>query len=190
MVTRAFLLVCMLAQAARAESIVVLDEVHRDTWHLLGTRVAYGSVPVDDQPMTTMSIAVSIDRPIIGRWRVLGEYEYVWIGPRDLDAHAMTGVASLADSGHRVHAGMRRRIVEKTWARGYVGAFVDAEAGGGAMLVDRASGSLALPHAFAGVRAGLALEQDTRWEYEVILRALAVRDGAGVLFGIGLVWGE
>jgi hypothetical protein len=58
------------------------------------------------------------------------------------------------------------------------------------MLVDRMDGALALPHGFAGIRAGLALEIETRWEYELFARGLALRDGPGVVFGIGLVWGE
>lgn len=168
---------------------MVLDEP-RTGWSRLGTRIGFGSVPVDGTPMTTASISVSLDRPLAGRWRVLGEYEHVWIGARDLDAHAMTGVASLAASGHRVHAGLRRRLLEKTWARGLFGVFVDGEAGAGAMLVDRTEGAHGVPHLFAGLRAGFALEQQTLWDYEVILRGLAVPDGAGVLFGIGLVWGQ
>ena len=100
------------------------------------------------------------------------------------------GVASLADSGHRVHLGLRHRLLDKNYARGKVQLFLDGEAGGGAMLVDRMDGALALPHGFAGIRGGLALDVDTRWEYELFVRGLAVRDGPGVLFGIGLVWGE
>ena len=187
---RALLVLVALATSARAERMMVAEDAPRTTWNRLGTRIGFGSVPVDDAPMTTMSIAVSIDRPLLGSWRVLGEYEHVWIGPRDLEAHAMTGVASLADSGHRVHVGLRRRLVEKSWGQRNLAVFVDGEAGGGAMLVDRESGALALPHAFLGVRAGFALEQRQLWDYEIVLRGLALPEGAGALFGIGLVWGE
>jgi len=189
-VIRALLVIVVLASSVRAESLIARDDAPRTTWNRLGTRVAFGSVPVDGMPLTTMSIGVSIDRPLLGNWRVLGEYEHVWVGLRDLEAHAMTGVASLADSGHRVHVGMRRRLVENSWAHRQLAVFVDGEAGGGAMLVDRARGGLAVPHAFAGVRAGFALEQSQLWDYEIVLRGMALPEGAGFLFGIGLVWGE
>lgn len=183
------LAILLVASTASAEPPQIATDPKPD-WTLLGTRIAFGSVPIGDTPMTTMSLAVSLDRPVIGRWRVVGEYEHLWIGERDLEAHAMTGAASLADSGHRVHLGVRRRLLEKDYARGMVSLFLDGEVGGGAMLVDTADGALARTHAFAGVRAGLALEQATRWEYEIEVRGLALADGPGVLFGIGLVWGE
>lgn len=181
------LIVIALTSVAHAEPPQIARGEHDS---LLGTRIGYGAIPVDGTTMTTMSLAVMFDRPVIGRWRVMAEYEYLWIGEYDWDAHANSGVASLADSGHRAHVGVRRRIVDKDYARGKVQLFLDGEAGGGAMLVDRMEGALALPHGFAGVRAGLALDVETRWEYELFVRGLAVRDGPGVLFGIGLVWGE
>ena len=186
---RALGIVTLLASIAHAEPPMIArsDEPHDK---LLGTRIGYGLIPVDDTAMTTMSLAVGIDRPIYGRWRVMAEYEYLWIGEYDWDAHAKNGVASLADSGHRAHVGLRRRLAEKQYARGMVELFLDGEAGGGAMLVDRMEGALALPHGFAGIRAGLALDIETRWEYELFVRGLAVTGGPGVLFGIGLVWGE
>lgn len=188
--TRALVLVLVLASSASADKLPFADDPPRDDWHLLGTRIAYGSIPVGDTPMTTMSLAVAIDRPLFGRWRIGAEYEYLWIGKRDFEAHKETGVASLSDSGHRVHLGLRHRLLDKRYAYGKVELFLDGEAGGGAMLVDREEGALALPHAFVGVRAGFGLEYGTRWEYEMFIRGLAVRDGPGVLFGIGLVWGE
>jgi hypothetical protein len=176
-VIRALLVVLALAPLAHADN-------------LLGTRIGYGSIPVEDEPMTTMSLAVTLDHPLAGRWRIAAEYEYLWIGERDLDAHMESGVASLSDSGHRAHVGLRRRLLDKQYAEGMVELFLDGEFGGGAMLVDREAGALALPHVFAGIRAGLALEADTRWEYELFVRGLGVEHGPGVLFGIGLVWGD
>lgn len=191
--TRAMFVIAMLAtlaSGAHAEPPMAIAEEPRTGWSRLGTRIGFGSVPIDGAQMTTASIAVSLDRPLVGRWRVLGEYEHVWIGERDLEAHSLQGVASLANSGHRVQLGIRRRLLEKTWADRFVGVFLDGEAGGGAMLVDRSEGALAVPHSFVGIRAGFSLEQQTLWDYEVILRGLAVPDGVGVLFGIGLVWGQ
>jgi hypothetical protein len=173
---------------AALAAVVLASTAHAD--NLLGTRVGYGSIPVGDQPMTTMSLAVTFDHPIAGRWRIAAEYEYLWIGERDFDAHEENGVASLSDSGHRAHLGMRRRVLERQWADGQVELFLDGEAGGGVMLVDREHGALALPHAFVGLRAGLALDMETRWEYELFVRGLGLSDGPGVLFGIGLVWGD
>lgn len=188
------MLVLVLAVPARADEdegeSCVFVLLPPEEWSRLGTRVAYGLVTIDDAPLTTMSIGISIDRPVVGKWRALAEYEHLWIGPYDWDSDV--GVAALPDGGHRAHLGVRRELVEKRWSYGRVRAFVDGEAGGGAMLVDRMTGdALAVAHAFAGVRAGLSLAwDDRRLDYEVVVRGLATTEGAGVLFGIGLVWGE
>ena len=168
--------------------LVLASSAHAD--NVLGTRIGYGSIPVDGDPMTTMSLSVTFDHPIAGRWRIAAEYEYLWIGERDFDAHMENGVASLSDSGHRAHLGLRRELLDKQFADGKVELFLDGEAGGGAMLVDREEGALAVPHVFVGIRAGLALDVETRWEYELYVRGLGLEDGPGVLFGIGLVWGD
>ena len=186
---RALLILAALAGVAHAEPpMIARDDDPHDS--LLGTRIAYGAIPVDGETMTTMGLEVMFDHPIFGGFRVMAEYEYLWIGKYDWDAHADNGVASLADSGHRMHVGIRHRLLDKDYARGKVQLFLDGEAGGGAMLVDRMDGALALPHGFFGIRAGLALDVETRWEYELFVRGLALRDGPGVVFGIGLVWGD
>jgi len=174
------------ASAARAD---VSDPPPKTTWSRLGTRIAYGLVPKDGY-QSTESIGVSLDHPILGGWRLLGEYEYLWIGPRDGDQMDL-GVAGLADSGHRVHAGMRRRLASKSFVFDHFGFWLDAEAGAGAMVVPKDMDTLWVPHGFLGMRFGMDLRFDKRiWEYEILLRGLVVPDGAGVLFGIGLVWGE
>ena len=161
--------------------------------HLLGTRIAYGLFDIDGEERLTTSLALSIDRPLFGQWRVLGEYEYLWIGP--VDDGVDEGVAGLPDSGQRVNAGIRRRVAERYWDDGEFGVFFDAEVGGGVMLVDhRPSGAIAMPHAFVGARAGFSfVVDDTRWDYEVVFRGLVMDDHParpGVLFGIGFVWGD
>ena len=191
--TRSLLVLVALASVAHAEKIALNDEPRvKASWNRLGTRVMHGTIYVDGRPMTSMAIGVSIDRPLIGTWRALGEYEYLWLGPRDWERHAMVGVASLPHGGHRVHAGMRRRLVQRDWARGYFNLWIDAEAGGGVALVDhRPTGVIAAPHAFAGARVGMGLVWGKQlWEYEVVVRGLALPAGQGVVLGIGLVWGE
>ena len=192
--TRALLVVAALANIARAESIArdepLLIREERTSWDRLGTTLRDGLVVVDGTVMTTMGIGVLIDRPIAARWRGLAEYEHLWLGPYDYWNDV--GVASLAHSAHRVHLGIRRELGERRLEHSTVRLFVDLEAGGGAMLVDRAMGSsLGVAHAFAGVRGGAAFVwNERRIEYEFVLRGLASTEGPGVLFGIGVGWGE
>jgi hypothetical protein len=59
-------------------------------------------------------------------------------------------------------------------------------------------GTLAMPHAFVGVRVGYSvfkLSRHTRassvWEPEVIFRAIATRrEAPGYFLGLGLAWGD
>ena len=166
----------------------VADPPPKTTWSRLGTRIGFGVVP-DGEYQQTTSIGVELDHPISGKWRLLGEYEYLWIGP--LDDQMDLGVAGLDDSGHRIHAGVRRRLGSKMLSFEHFGVWTDIEAGAGMMVVARQTDSRWLPHGFLGARFGMELRFDRRiWEYEVLLRGLVVPDGAGVLFGIGFVWGE
>ncbi len=189
MVTRALLVIAALASVARAEYIAVSPEPERTEWSRLGTRIGYGAVPVGDTLLMTGGIGVMLDQPLVGRWRWTGEYEYLWMG--DGSGFQDEGVAALPDSGHRVQIGVRRRLAEHIW-RGVLGVYLDGDAGVGAMLVDhQPRGSIAQPDAFLGVHAGFTVSnREQIWEYDIVVRGLAVPDGAGVLFGIGLVWGQ
>ena len=213
---RALIVVVALASAARAEPIlatqlkgsltIVEYETYetKKTWNRLGTRVNYGAMKLDDRSLSTSSIAVSFDRAVAGRaraLRVLGEYEYMWLGPYDVDEQMKTGAGSLPDNGHRMNLGLRMMCVEKFWVERHFGVWLDAELGAGAMVIDRELGGVvATPHAFVGARFGMSLlwDQDEeesrgdtdRWDYEIVLRGLAMPEGFGVLFGIGLAWGK
>jgi hypothetical protein len=191
-VTRIAFAIACAATLAYAEPIArgdVSDPPPKTTWSRLGTRLGFGLVPRDGY-QSTISISVSLDHPVSRNWRLLGEYEYLWIGPRDADQMDL-GVAALPDSGHRLNAGVRRRLGSKSFVFDHFAFWIDVEGGAGMMLVAREMDSIWLPHAFVGTRVGMDLRADRRiWEYEILLRGLLVPDGVGVLFGIGLVWGE
>jgi hypothetical protein len=153
-------------------------------WRRLGTRIGFGRMPIRDTRATTMQIGVALDHPLAGRWRVLAEYEYVWLG-----VDPMIGVASMEGSGSRVHAGIRRTLAAKRIGRAEL--LVDGELGAGALAAEDALGVVTTLHAFVGARFVLALVNErSRWEYEVLARAIVQDGGAGGVFGIGLVWGE
>jgi hypothetical protein len=188
-VTRALLVLAIVASSARAQPIVDDDKT---TWNLLGTRIMFGSFEAGDTTMATFSIAVSIDRPLVGKWRVLGEYEYLWVGPADFDKQQDLGVASLGNAGHRVNAGIRHRFEEYFREHDHIGFFVDAEVGGGAMKIDHPPTDWPVePHIFFGLRGGGSIVWDKQMlDYELVFRGLATRDGPGFMAGIGLVWGN
>jgi hypothetical protein len=189
-VVRLVLALVVLCSVAHAEMIVVAPPPKPS---LLGTRINYGLLPVGDW-MTTASLSVSYDRSFAGKWHFVAEYEYLWLGKTDWNDHmeVESGVASLDDSGQRLSLGLRRRLWTESWGGSFRVLF-DADAGVGAMLVDKENDAIALPVGYAGVHGAFELESDSDehiWQYEIVLRGIGVPDGVGVLFGIGLAWGD
>jgi hypothetical protein len=99
-------------------------------------------------------------------------------------------------SGHRTFIGLRRELESKRVSRGF-SLFLDTEVGGGVALVnDNMTGVEFLPTAFLGLRGGYdfySRNEDSpsrTFEAEFLLRAIAIQDGIGLLFGVGMFWGN
>lgn len=152
---------------------------------LLGFRLAAGKLPVAQQDLTTFSLGVDVDHPITKSLRIFGEYEWMW-----LDRDQMS---TEHGNGHRLLAGLRHTLVQK---RAYhARTYLDVEAGGGlAVLDDSVLGVRILPTGFAGLRGGYDFthtDSPSRvFEMEVLVRAIMVDDGTGILAGFGMQWGN
>jgi hypothetical protein len=152
---------------------------------LLGFRLAAGKLPVAQQDLTTLSLGLDVDHPITSSWRIFGEYEWLW-----LDRDQMS---TQHGNGHRLLAGLRHTLVEKR--EYHARTYFDVEAGGGlAVLDDSVLGTRILPTAFAGLRGGYDFthtDSPSRvFELEVLVRAIKVDDGTGILAGFGMQWGN
>lgn len=152
---------------------------------LLGFRLAAGKLPVAEQDLTTLSLGLDVDHPISKTWRVFGEYEWMW-----LDRDQMS---TQHGNGHRLLAGLRHTLVQKR--EDHFRTYLDVEAGGGlAVLDDSVLGTRILPAGFAGLRGGYDFthtDSPSRvFEVELLLRAIKVDDGTGLLAGFGMQWGN
>jgi hypothetical protein len=156
---------------------------------IFGYRLGAGMLPIDHQGTATIYLGLSAEHPIAPRWRVFGEYEWVWLFRTKTDA-----MPDERGDGQRAHVGVRRRMLatsshELSW-------YLDGELGAGFMLAnDNMTGVHALPDALAGVRLGWDLHAQTRSRStssmlvcELVVRALAVPEGAGMMGGIGVSW--
>jgi hypothetical protein len=152
---------------------------------LLGMRIAGGRLPIFHETMSTLSLGVGLDHPITPRLHIFGEYEYEWLSHDDASMQHGTG--------HRVLAGLRATVVQQRAHK--LRSFIDLEGGGGMAIVnDTVMGTRALQTEFAGLRAGfdfLADDSPSRvLELDLIVRAVFVPDGSGVMTGIDLQWGN
>jgi hypothetical protein len=152
---------------------------------LLGFRLAAGKLPVAHEELTTVTMGLDVDHPIAARWRAFGEYEWMWL---DRD-----GMSTQHGSGHRLLAGLRHSLVEKR--EHHVRTYLDVEGGGGMSVVDdTVIGVRMLPTGFGGLRGGYefdASDSPSRvLEVEVLVRAVVVADGTGVMAGFGMQWGD
>lgn len=179
-----------LASVTHAEKPMIAHDEPR-TWSRLGSRIGTSVFSIGGTPMLASEVSLTIDRSLFGEWRVVGEYEFLFFGRRDFDAYEDLGVAALPYTGHRVHAGVRRQFAQQSWLDGRVRVVAELDAGIGAMCGQGERRAIGAPHVYAGLRAAFAVDSgDQLWEYEVIVRGLALPDGVGALLGIGLVWGE
>lgn len=152
---------------------------------LLGFRLGGGRLPIEHEAMTTLGIALDIDHPIASRWHAFAEYEYLWL---DHDDGAMQH-----GNGHRVLAGIRHSLIQRS--EHSMRSYADVEAGGGMSIVDDSVvGTRSLGTGFAGLRIGFDFEHDDSpsriFETEIVLRAVFVPDGSGVMAGLGMQWGN
>lgn len=152
---------------------------------LLGMRIAAGRLPMFHEAMGTFSLGVGLDHPIKPRLHAFGEYEYVWLSHDD--ASMQHGTAQ------RVLAGLRATVAQKLEHR--LRSYVDIEGGGGMAIVnDTAMGTRAMQTGFAGLRAGFDFFADDSpsrvWEIEIVVRAVFVPEGSGVMTGLGMQWGD
>jgi hypothetical protein len=152
---------------------------------LLGIRIGAGRLPVFHEAMGTFSLGVGLDHPIKPRIHMFGEYEYVWLS-RD-EATMQHG------SAHRALCGLRATLAQNREHN--MREYFDLEGGGGMSIVnDTAMGTRALQTGFAGVRAGFDIYSNDSpsrvFEIEILVRALFVPEGSGVMGGLGMQWGD
>jgi len=152
---------------------------------LLGVRIAGGRLPIFHEDMSTLGLGLGLDHPITSRLHVFGEYEYVWLSPEEVSMQHGTA--------HRVLAGLRATLVQKREHN--LRSFIDVEGGGGMAIVnDTVMGTRAMQTGFTGLRAGfdfLADDSPSRvFEIDLIVRAVFVPEGSGVMTGVDLQWGN
>jgi len=152
---------------------------------LLGFRIAAGKLPVENQELTTVTLGLDVDHPIARTWRAFGEYEWMWVN-RD-------AMSTQYGSGHRLLAGIRHSIAEKR--DGHFHAYLDLEGGGGMSVIDdTVLGVRMLPTGFGGLRGGYgftATDSPSRvLNIEILVRAIVVADGTGLMAGFGMQWGN
>ncbi|MCX5746367.1 MAG: hypothetical protein NT062_28150 [Proteobacteria bacterium] len=179
-------LVVSLATPARADE---LDRVTK-----FGFRIGYGAVPLATSEARSTSLGLGIEHPAFGATRVFGEWEWLWIDEWN-DANAEASMrAPLHGSGQRATLGLRHAL-GVLHVNEMIRMFVDSEVGGGAMLAseDR-MGVSAVPVGIAGLRLGYDFRRGSSsarvLEAEFMLRAVIVPTGYGLMFGVGMLWGD
>jgi hypothetical protein len=201
----AFVAIALLAATVRTHAHPVDEgyvtttsesEADEPAFNLFGFHGAFGALPYEGRTRT-FAIGVSIEHPVFPKTRVFGEYEWLWL--RTEDERAVDSVVMRPEryaNGHRAWFGLRRELIAKTIGR-RARRFIDGELAAGTALVnDSITGVALIPSVLAGVRAGYDLYSRTddspsrMFELEVTLRAIAVTDGVGASFGLGMAWGN
>lgn len=160
----------------------------------LGFRFGAGVTPLEGQVMSTIGLALGVERPLAGRWHWLAEYEHLWLLPRQTANARLRGESSFDGNAHRFHLGLRVTLAAKQLKQ--LRLFADGEVGGGATVAVYHGDVDPGPHAFAGVRLGYGLAPDRGsrgsqvWEPEIALRLIAVPNGLGFLGGLAMYWGD
>jgi hypothetical protein len=145
-----------------------------------------------------MAIGLGVEHPVFRRTRVFGEYACMWLSPREHAPRELTSMTERPErdaNGHRVSLGLRRELKAK--ASGTMRLFIDGELGGSVALVhDNLTGTEVVPAGFVGMRAGYDLysrrddSPSRTFETALMLRTVANHDGVGLLFGLGMFWGN
>ncbi len=181
-------LVLVLDHRAHAQPIAVTASEPRDDRNLFGFRIGLGMLPLDHESVTTASIGLGVEHPVWRSWRVFGDYEWLWLVRSHTDT--MPGVQG---DGQRVLVGVRYTLADKQLFR-ELAVYVDGELGGGFALVhDDLAGVHALPSALAGLRVGWKLaghrtSESKELDSELVVRAVAIPGGLGMMGGVGFLW--
>lgn len=173
------------------------EPVDDPAFNMLGFRMSFGALPLHDARTMSLSVGIGVEHPVFKKTRVFGEYEWLWLMRSDPRAvESMTPRPDEHGSGHRTLLGLRRELVSKRVSRTF-SLFVDGELGGGIALAnDNMRGLELLPTAFVGLRGGYDFyspREDSpsrTFEAEFLLRAIAIEQGVGMLFGVGMFWGN
>jgi len=160
-----------------------------DAFNMFGFRMGVGALPIDGGNTLTVSLGLGVEHPVFKNTRVFGEYEYLWLNERDPLMHERHG------NGHRTSLGLRRELIGK--GKRQLRLYLDGELGGGLALTnDNMMGVSFVPDGFVGLRGGYDLysraddSPSRTFEVELLLRAIAIREGAGMMFGVGMLWGN
>ena len=159
-----------------------------------GYRLGFGQLPLSGHPNFVFSIGLNFDQHLVGKLRLLGEYDWLWTESRDPEATARMTPPEYGD-GHRVQIGLRYNLARTRSLP--VRVFIDAELGGGAALVtDNLTGTRFLPTGFTGLRLGYDVRTrnpdspSRMFTAEFTVRAIAIDHGIGVMGGVGMQWGN
>lgn len=193
---KAVLLLCLLSSTASAESYLAEPDEPAIFDRMFGMRIGFGSQTFHDREMTMMSLELGVEHRLLKQLRIAAEYEYVWLGIRDTEEDNQ----SITDgSGHRASLILRHHLARTRTFEKVFRFYLDLEVGGGFLLGSEPMiGTIAKPHALAGIRVGydfIKLRPDTRaskvWEPEVTFRLLAMPgEPLGVFFGVGMGFGD
>jgi hypothetical protein len=177
---------------------VVDDDDDQPAFNMFGFDMSIGAQPHNGENALAMAIGLGVEHPVFRRSRVFGEYAWMWLLPRERDPRALTSMTERPErdaNGHRVSLGLRRELKAK--ATRSMRLFIDGELGGSVALVhDSMIGTEVVPSAFAGLRAGYDLyssrddSPSRTFETALTLRTVANHDGLGLLFGLGMFWGN
>jgi len=174
------------------------DDDGSPAFNMFGFTMAIGALPIRGTDTLAMSIGLAVEHPVFTKTRVLGEYDWMWLTRRDTrsaDPDAMVPRPEDHGSGHRASLGLRRELVGKGGRRTRV--FVDGELGASVALVNNnMTGVELVPAVFTGLRFGYDLysrrddSPSGTFETGLLLRAIALREGIGLTFGVGMYWGN
>jgi hypothetical protein len=184
----------LVTTVAHAESY----EEDEPTFNMLGFRTSVGALPLDGTRTGTFSLGLGVEHPVFRRTRIFGEYEWLWLYGEQSE-RAMDTVDVRPErygNGHRASVGLRRELFGVSPARSFR-VFLDGEIGGGLALANHnVDGLLFLPAGFAGLRFGYDIysrnddSPSSTFEIELLFRAITIAGGTGVMFGVGMLWGN
>lgn len=188
---KSLVIVCLLSSVASAEIFADEPPIYD---RMLGMRIGFGEQSFDDRDLTVMSLGLTVEHRVVNQLRISGEYEYVFLG-RDTEEKQQTNDGS----GHRASLILRHHFVRTRTFDKALRFYLDLEVGAGFFLgSEEMIGTIARPHALAGVRLGydfIRLREETRaskvWEPEVVVRAIAVPgERLGFFLGVGMGFGD
>jgi hypothetical protein len=175
------------------------DDDDSPAFNMFGFGMAVGALPVRGTDTRAMSIGLTVEHPVFRKARVVAEYDWLWLLRRDASTAASTTTQvprpEEHGTGHRASLGLRRELIGK--GGDSTRTFLDGEVGATVALVnDSMTGAQLVPGGFTGLRVGwdaYSRREDSpsrTFELAVLVRAIVLRDGAGLTVGIGMLWGN